>query len=311
MLCVLWAVVGCLFGVFSGLVCFVIEPVLLLSLDMVDVVRVACHGVDVPFAWCRPLSDAGGDLFWAVLPVSLETLLLVSVSEFGDLGSYSSLSVASRVHRWHLAVSMHCLSVEVGRIDARASGACYVCGELGLARHFASECDNCTAVACEDCVALAVVCGKRVLDPPAPVGVRSWLCVWCVGSDDHADAPTVPSLKTSVVDGAWDIAHRVKLDYDFGFFLRLVTLSGEEVVDERGRRVGSVYTHWGMGFERVWRSVYHYTGGRVRQLVLGARMVDSDSLPGAKWSQFLSRSEARLCTRDSPYSLLVLLRGWW
>ncbi len=90
-----------------------------------------------------------------------------------------------------------------------------------------------------------------------------------------------------------------------------MTLSGEEVVDEQRRCVGLVHTTWGTCFESLWRSVYYCTGGRVRHLVFGLAVVDGTSKCRGKWSQFLSRSEARLRTEDSPYVLPVLLRGWW
>ena len=278
------------------------------SLGMVDVVRRSRDGADGPCALCRPFSGAGGILDWAVLPASLETFLLVAVSEFGDLGSYSSLSRACRFHRRHLATSLHLLCMENQSGPCRCR-ACHVCGELGLARPFAWECGNCEDCACEDCVAWASFwpgCDRLALRRP-----ESWICVWCVGCDGYEDLQTVPSLKTWVVNEAWDVAHRVVRDYDFVFWMRLVHLSGEGVVDEQGRQVGLVYASWSRDLETVWNRVYWLTGRRVRQIVLGVAVVDSTSARGARWSQFLSRSEARLCTENSPYLLPVLTRGWW
>ena len=139
----------------------------------------------------------------------------------------------------------------------------------------------------------------------------SWICVSCVGCDEYEDLQTVPSLKTSVVDEAWTIANRVIRHHDFSFYLRLVTLAGEEVTDERRRCVGLVCTHWDQSFNKLWESIYFKTGGRVRQVVLGIRSIDENSKRLARWSQFLSSHEARLCTQDAPYHMPVVMRNWW
>ena len=290
-----------------------------LPLDMVDVVRLFRHGGESPCTVCRPFSVLGGSLEWEVLPPSLDTFLLLAVSKFGDLGTYSSLSQASCLHGRHLAASLRYLGVTAGRIDdARRRDACHVCGKLGLARGLASECGNCDEVACEDCVALASFSRKRsrdllglTADQLALYRPQIWICVWCARRGKaYVDFPTVPSPKTWVCDEAAEVAYRVIVDYDFPFWLRLVSLSGEEVRDEEGRLRGMVCTRWIMDFEVLWRWIMGSTGGRALQFVLGGTVVDSTSLRGAKWPQFLSRSQAKACTESSPLVVTVVLRGW-
>ena len=286
-------------------------------LDMVDVVRLFRHGGESSWTVCRPFSVLGRPLRWMVLPPSLDTSLVLSVSAFGDLRSYSQLSQVSCFHRRHLAASLHLLGVTANRLDdVRSRRACHICGALGLACGFAGACGNCDRVTCADCVALASFSRKRridVLGTARDCGAVTWICVHCVGDDVYpldCDFPTVMSLKTEVVDAAWDVANGVIGDYDLPFWLRLVCLSGEEVRDEQRRSVGMVYTRWNTHFESLWRSVYFATGGRILQLVIGGSVVDRTSLGSARWSRFLSRSQAESYTDLSPLAVTVVLRGW-
>ena len=120
---------------------------------MVDVVRWASGRR--PWAVWQPFVASGGPLRWVKLPSSYETSLLVSLSKFGDLRAYASLSRAAKFYHLHLATSLHCLEVEAERGDPQRNHLCKICGDLGLARAFASKCSNCEDIVCEGCVASA------------------------------------------------------------------------------------------------------------------------------------------------------------
>ena len=140
-----------------------------------------------------------------------------------------------------------------------------------------------------------------------------WVCYSCDGTEGSDEEPfeNVLSLRAWFVCERLDAKIlRVLEDYDFGFYLKLLTLSGEEVRDEQGRLVGCLYTRW-TRFEDVWFNVYHSTGGRIRQMVFASLVVDEIGARSLRWSSFLSRSDARRCTLESPYAVSVLLRGWW
>ena len=100
-------------------------------------------------------------------------------------------------------------------------------------------------------------------------------------------------------------------EYELGFYVRLVTLAGDEVRDERGAPVGVLFTTYVRGFDRVWSDLYSKTGGRLRKLVHGHLVVDESSKDRTRWSRVLSRSEASACGDESPFVLRVLLRGFW
>ena len=99
-------------------------------------------------------------------------------------------------------------------------------------------------------------------------------------------------------------------DYAFHFYARVVLLSGEAVRDDTGQVADLLLARWSQGFDDVWDGVYRLTGGRVRQIILGTRFVDQTSKRACKWSDFVGRSEARRCGRESPLELPVLLSDW-
>lgn len=256
-------------------------------------------------------------LDWVALPASLHGFLLVSIGRFGDLSSFAALCGGSRLLREHLFVSMRCLRVRSfsarllreHRERLRWRRRCALCGHFLLSR-VVSECDRCEEFICEDCVGWTTFSRKRVLDGARP-GAR-WVCAWCLECDELEDMPIVPSLKSWVVDWAWHIAGFVIRDYDLVFYLRLVTLAGEGVVDREGSPVRLVRASWN-GFENFWHELYWLTERRIRHAVFGVAVVDESmglAHPPARWSRFLSRSDARLCTEESPYLLPVLLGGW-
>lgn len=90
-----------------------------------------------------------------------------------------------------------------------------------------------------------------------------------------------------VLEGNLD---RVRCDYDFGFFVRLVQLSGEEVRDEQGGLVGSLHSTCVCGFDRVWDNIYRATGDRVVAVIVGTLVVDRANSSGSRWSHFVSRA---------------------
>ena len=271
---------------------------------MVDVVRWASGGS--PCTVWQPFIASYGSLLWEKLPSSHQSALLLTLSKFGDLRAYCSLSQASRLYVQHLATSLHCLRIEARQVKGQGERFCYVCGELGLAHTFASKCNNCDDLVCEGCVASASFSRTGERGVFADRQPSSWICVWCVCDTEHEDLPTVPSLKTWLVTEAWDIANRVIRHYDFPFYLRLVSLSGEDIVDTKRRRVGIVYAHWNNCVNTVWDSVFLKTGGRVRHLLLGARQIDVHSSQHARWCHLLSSQEARLSTEESPLIMVVL-----
>ena len=125
-----------------------------------------------------------------------------------------------------------------------------------------------------------------------------WVCLGC-GTEEVFES--IDSLKNWFCDEADLRIQRVVADYDFGFYVRLVALSGEEVRDEQRRPVGLVYASWAW-FDRVWAAVYAKTGGHVRQMVLGFVVVDEASRRRTRWSH---------CLRESSFARLVLTSLFW
>ena len=252
---------------------------------------------------------ADGVLHWHPLGPTLETFVFVSISEFGDLFCYAALSRVSRFWHGQFSSLLECflefrrsqLCQYCGPVDR--SDACQYCAAYGAGSDFAAPCHFCECVTCEDCVAVAAFVVQ-------PRRLKMWVCLGC-GTEELFQV--VESLKGWFCDEAGFRIHRVLADYNFGFYLRLLALSGDEIRNEQRLPVGLVYTCWD-GFDRVWDAVYAKTGGRVRQMVLGPLgliVVDETSRLLMRWSHCLSRSEARGSTEGSPHVVRVLLRDFF
>ena len=94
----------------------------------------------------------------------------------------------------------------------------------------------------------------------------SWLCVGC---GDEENVVYVESLKHWFIDIAVDRVYRVASDYDFSFYVRLVALSGDVVVDEQRKPLRLLYSTWSRRFQRVWKEVLGMTGWRLTHMVIG------------------------------------------
>ena len=268
---------------------------------MVFAVRVLLDNGRWSFVVARFAAD--GVLHWHPLRPSLETSVFVAISEFGDLLCYAALSRVSRFWHGQLSSSLECFlefrrSLVCDRFDV-----CRYCAAYGAGSDFAASCYFCECVTCEDCVAFAAFTVH-------PRRLQMWVCLSC-GTEEMFQS--VDSLKGWFCDEADSRVWGVLADYNFGFYLRLVALSGDEVRDEQRLPVGLVYTSWD-GFDRVWDAVYAKTGGRIRQMVLGPLglvVVDETSRLLTRWSHCLSRSEARASTQGSPHVVRVLLRDFF
>ena len=252
-------------------------------------------------SWCT--SRISRDSGFALVPMlgSPETVLLAAVSEFGDLGSYLGLSQVCRDVYLQLAASML-----VVRNHARCYfvmppplGVCWCCSGYGLGECRGVECDSCGEAVCEDCVVLVAFGGN-------PLHSTSWTCLRC---DEGLD--TVVSLRSWLMYLVDDRMLCVYNDYNFDFWLQLVTLSGEKVRDAQDRPSASLVTSWDLSFDLVWSAVYHGTGGRIRQMAFGDIVVDDTNKSRFRWSHLLTRLVAREHGQQSPLRVMVLLRGWF
>ena len=247
------------------------------------------------------------------MAVTLETIVLASVSEFGDLRSYAMLSQGCRAMQRQLAASMIVVRNH-GRlyfvISPTPHGMCAWCSGYGddldaadpLAGHRCFPCDLCEEAVCEHCVCLATFDSSGVKP-------TSWICF-----DSHGETEplcTVEPVRSWLFELADDRMLKVYQDYDFVFFFELIALSGEVVRDEQKRPCSILISSWHSSFDRVWDAVYHCTGGRIRQMVFGDISVDDSERFGFRWSHFLSRPGARVYGRESPLQVTVLLRGWY
>ena len=77
----------------------------------------------------------------------------------------------------------------------------------------------------------------------------SWLCVGC---GEEENVVYMESLKHWFIEIAVDRVYRVASDYDFSFYVRLVALSGDVVVDEQRKPLRLLYSTWSRRFQRVW-----------------------------------------------------------
>ena len=280
---------------------------------MVDVIRMFSDGRGHPATLRCPRIVSPGILDWAVLPWTMDAALLVTASEFGDLRLFASLSAASRPWRRCLAKSMGCLREWVQNHDFRLyTNSCWYCGSLGLSRGFVSECPLCDTVTCEDCVLVGV---SDLLRRPRKVRrrlvsddrTRSWLCAGC---GEEENVVYVESLKHWFIEIAVDRVYRVASDYDFSFYVRLVALSGDVVVDEQRKPLRLLSSTWSRRLQRVWEEVRGMTGWRLTHMVTGQVAVNEAANDRWRWSDFLTRSEARGCTEQSPFVVRLILKDF-
>jgi hypothetical protein len=241
------------------------------------------------------------------MAVTLQTVLLASVSEFGDLGSYVTLSQGSRVMRCQLAASMIVVRNHSSGYFVRPIGACSLCSGYGddlevshgLGDRRCFRCGLCGEAVCEHCVLLATFGGDAVQP-------TSWTC------PGHVDpVPTVESFRSWLFELADDRLLDVYKDYNFDFCMQFITLSGEVVRDEQNRPCSVLVSSWDSPFDQVWDVVYYCTGGRILQMLFGNVFVDDTNKAGVRWSHFLTRPVARAHGEQSPLQVTVLLRGWF
>ena len=284
---------------------------------MVFVMRL--HGSQSSLGVCRASFGVRGALTWASLPLTWETFVQLSVSKFGDLGSYAALSRGARCWRLWMASSMVCIrTFRERRCVFLSSRLCWFCSDLGLPCGDIAPCCLCGRTACEDCLAAAdhrALRGESSVSSPRSKRSRTsmlWVCTGC-GDDLEPRYHEVPSQRTWLLEALDSKVGGVLADYELGFWVRLVTLAGDEVLDERHAPVGLIHTRYPRRFDDVWADIYSRTGGRIRHIVCGLLVVDSSIAlgRGVRWSDFLTRSQAKACDRDSPFVLHVLLRGWW
>jgi len=245
--------------------------------------------------------------------VTVETVVLASVSEFGDLASYAMVSQGCRAMQRQLAASMivvrnhsSCYFVS----SPAPLGACSCCSgygdDLGSAHRLGGRrcfpCDLCAEAVCEHCVCLASFGGYRV-------GPTSWVCFGF--HEDEDPVCTVESVRSWLIDVADGRMLDVYQDYDIEFYFHIITLAGDDVRDEQHRPCIGLPTSWCSSFARVWDAVYYATGGRIRQMVIGGISVDEFNFLGCRWSHFLTRRGARSFVKESPLQVTVLLRDWF
>lgn len=253
---------------------------------------------------CLAVEAPGGRLGWESLPLTASTWLLLATSEFGDLCGHVALSQASCFFGDLLLKSLRCVRAYWTPCSPCGDESCHYCVDFFSEFSRLHRCCICRCYCCEDCLL-----GVR-LDPGRRI---SWVCIGC---DDPDQEP--PGISFDYVEPlkGWFVAEldeRIRLvvfDYEFRFYVRVVLLSGESVRDHTGKVADLLMARWGEGFDRVWDGVYRLTGGRVRQIILGTRFVDETSKRACKWSDFVGRSEARRCQKESPLELPVLLGDW-
>ena len=263
-------------------------------------------------SWCTSKTSREGVLEMVPMAVTLETVVLASVSEFGDLRSYAMLSQGCRAMQRQLAASMIVVRNH-GRlyfvISPTPHGMCAWCSGYGddldaadpLAGHRCFPCDLCEEAVCEHCVCLATFDSSGVKP-------TSWICF-----DSHGETEplcTVEPVRSWLFELADDRMLKVYQDYGFFFFFQIITLSGEVVRDEQKRPCSILISSWHSSFDRVWDAVYRCTGGRIRQMVFGDISIGKSDGFGFRWSHFLTRPGSRAYGRESPLQVTVLLRGW-
>ena len=240
------------------------------------------------------------------LALTFETGVVASVSEFGDLRSYAMLSQASSAMHRQLSASITVTRNHHGNYFLTSPppiGLCSWCSGYGddLAYAHGSRCfscDICREPACEHCVVLATF-GVDSVEP------TSWVCAGHrVEEDPVCTVEPVRSWLFELADARMADVYR---DYDFDFFFRIIALSGEVVRNEQHRPCSVLKSSWKSSFGRVWAAVHHGTGGRIRQMVFGDISLDNHTRYGFQWSQFLQRSDARVCSEDSPLCVSVVL----
>ena len=274
-------------------------------------VSVAARPKGLP-SWCTSMTSMEGVIELALKVVGVATVVVASVSQFGDLGSYAMLSQSCRAMQWQLAASMTVVRNHASGYFIRSPlpfGACSNCSGYGddlrgfdsLGRRRCFPCDCCEELVCEHCVCLASF-GRDGVEP------TSWVC-FCL-HDDEDPLCTVESVRSWLCELADARMLGVYKDYDFEFFFQIITLSGEMVRDEQNRLCTVLHTSWKSSFDRVWDAVYYSTGGRIRQLVFGGTAVDDYNRFGLRWSLLLTRSGARAFSKESPLQVTVLLRDW-
>ena len=245
--------------------------------------------------------------------VCVETVVLASVSEFGDLASYAMVSQGCQAMQRQLAASMtvvrnHGSSYFV--ISPAPLGLCSCCSgygdDLGAAYRLGGRrcfpCDLCAEAVCEHCVCLATFGGDGVHP-------TSWLCLGC--HSDEESVCTVEPIRSWLIDVVDGRMLDVYKDYDISFYFQIITLAGDDVCDEQKRPCNLLHSSWCSSFDRVWRAVYYATGGRIRQMVIAGFPVDEVNLFGVRWSHLLTRSGARAYREESPLQVTVLLRDWF
>ena len=268
---------------------------------MVFVVRTSLGGDDGSlWSFRRAIFAADGSMDLVPLSSTPEALLLVAATEFGDVPSYAALSRCSRPWYLQFAKLLHCLREQTWSTCNRSRNVCQFCWGVGFPHGFLVECGSCEYDTCQDCV----VAGAFGVDRRRP---SMWICVGCDYEPVAFD--TVPSLRMWYLDYVEEKLEHVYSEYNFGFWLKLVALSGEEVRDEQGRPVCLVYTLW-LDFARVWSRLRDATGWRICHAVVGQHALDETSFLHGRWSDWLERSEAEKCARESPFVVPVLLRGW-
>ena len=266
-------------------------------------------------SWCSSRTSTGGELVFVPLALTAETVVLVSVTEYGDLCSYAMLSRACRSSQRVLACSMtlarNYKTLTLVSIDQQPLGACSMCSGYGddlTAVHSPGlrifPCDLCEDLVCEHCVVLAQFAN-------GDVHPSRWRCSVAHEGEEDDLVYTADAARSWLFDVADVRMRAVVNDFDFVFFIQIITLSGEVVRDEQQRPCPVIRTSWDSSFDRVWGCVYHATGGRILQMAIGDASVSDSNRAGVRWTQFLTRCIARAYSRESPVQVTVVLRGWF
>ena len=243
----------------------------------------------------------GRGLRWSSLHVNRTSSLMFAASQFGDLASFRSLSRCSKAWRWRLDVVM-VLFRRFKMWCRERPGQCHLCGDFRLEFGRLVRCSLCDCgVVCEGCLWHAVYDVRGHLSHT--------ICAYC-SEVEESEFHRVESLRDWFLDQLDRFVRRVMLDYAFGFYFRWRTI-GDNLKDERGEVVSELYTRWDCTLDRVWSDVYFWTGGRVRQLVVGGVALDGRPESTHRWSRLVSREAARAAVQSSPLEATVVLRGWY
>ena len=283
---------------------------------MAFVVRLAVLGEHR--SWCTSRTTRGGSLELVPLDLTLETVVLASVSEFGDLRSYAMVSQASSGMHRQLSASITVVRNLEGNGFPSSStplGLCFWCSGFGDDLGYAHgskwfSCDLCQELVCEHCVVLASFGGDGVQP-------TSWVCARHRQEVDSVC--TVEPVRWWLFELVDARMQYVYMDYDFEFFFQIIALSGEVVRNDQDRPCAVLKSSWKSSFCRVWAAVHHGTGGRqLCALVFGDISINNRTrydgfqwspaaLEGFRWSRYMQRSDARACSEDSPLCVLVVL----